>query len=158
MNDTDTNVQFDANRAQRYAPLEVLKIGIVVQKDDPNELTTIEASWGETQTFRGTYVQVLDPNTGAVKHGSGIDEWMDTHARWEGMENGWYKTTPVDAYQATEAGVIITTLANGQEEGRKAVNVGDWIVRQNNGEVMCISEDKFPTLYNANNPTVTPRV
>lgn len=139
-------VQFESARAHRYDPHKVLKVARVVEKSD-DETSVIDADWGEEQTFVGTYVEILDPDSGQVKYGSGYQEWVNTNARWDGVENGWYKCTPVDAYQADSEGELVTVLASGVVETTKHVNVGDWLVRQRDGEVMCISAGKFPVLY-----------
>ena len=139
-------VSFDPSKALRYDPLKVLKTARIVEKL-AGEKSTIFAEWGEDQSFIGTYVEVLDPDTGEVKYGSAYQEWMNTNTPWEGVENGWFKSSPVDAHQADTSGELITVLADGTVETRNTVAVGDWLVRQQDGEIMRVAPEKFPTLY-----------
>jgi hypothetical protein len=154
LNDIETSLDFDESRAQRYAPLRVMKIARVIKKTNPCEVSVVDAEWGERMTFTGSYVEIIDPETGAVKYGSALDEWMNTHTPWTGVADAWYKSSPVDAYVSDEEGVIYTVLKCGHLETPKPhpVHVGDWLVRQKDGEIMCIIAAKFPTLYDADNP------
>lgn len=147
MNDTtSTTVTFDDTRAKTYSPNKVLKIARIVEVPDGQQ-SVIDAEWGSQQTFEGTYVEIIDPDTGKVKYGSGYQEWVNTNSPWDGIENGWYKSATVDAYQADTEGDLVTVLSSGVVETTKHVNVGDWLVKQRDGEVMCVSAEKFPTLY-----------
>lgn len=144
---TTHQIQFDETRALRYDPIKVIKFARIVMKQ-AEEVSVIDAEWGERQTFVGSYVEVYDPDTNAVKYGSGYEEWMNTNMLCNGIWNGWYKHTPVDAYQADTEGELVTVLKSGVVETKNHVYIGDWLVRQRDGEVMCLRAEKFPTLYN----------
>jgi hypothetical protein len=142
----ENTITFDSTQAKVYTPIMVPKYARIVEKKH-GEVSEIMAEWGSPQSFIGTYVEIIDPETGDVKYGSGYDEWVNTNTRWPGIDDCWYKSSPVSAHVSKNAGVLVTVLANGHEETRKAVQPGDWLVRQQDGEIMCIGAAKFPTLY-----------
>lgn len=64
--------------------------------------------------------------------------------------------TFVGTYVSDEAGSLVTTLADGTVETTNTVTVGDYIVRQKNGEVQRITAAKFPTLYDVSSVSPIP--
>ena len=143
---TNATVSFDDTRAKTYSPNKVLKYARIIEVPD-GQKTVFDAEWGSKQTMEGTYVEIFDPETGKLKYGSGYQEWMNTNVPADDVKDGWYKSTTVEAYQADAEGDLVTVLSSGVVETTKHVNVGDWLVKQRDGEVMCVSAKKFPTLY-----------
>jgi hypothetical protein len=143
---TSNNITFNERLAKTYRPKRVVKHARIIRRP-PSQETVIDAEWGEKQRFIGTYVEVYDPHGGYVKYGSAYDEWIATNTRASEVEDGWYKSSPVRAYPSPAAGWLITTLADGTEETRKWVNTGDWLVRQQFGELMCLDAASFSELY-----------
>lgn len=141
-----TQVAFDEALAKTYQPIRVVKQAVLVPVPDGIE-TTIFAEWGEEQKFVGAWYAIYS-NEGKVKYGSGKKEFDETHGIADETENGYFKNTPIEAYQyhGPEARVV-TVLGSGVVETENTVTDGAWMVRWPHGEVGVIKEPKFPTLY-----------
>ncbi len=138
--------------AKEYRPTKLVKHAVFEERP-ANEETVIEPEWGGEQRFKGTWVRVVDPETGKTKYGSALDEWMENNEKVPGTDNGWVKVTPVTAYQHKgEPRVVETRLKDGTHETNKVANAGDWIVRQPNGEVQVVDDAEFKSRYEADSP------
>lgn len=56
-----------------------------------------------------------------------------------GIENGWYYSKPIDAYQSDIEGELLMHGGIVAEH----VNIGDWIFRFGNGIVACTTAEAF---------------
>jgi hypothetical protein len=146
MSGTMTKVEFDETQAQSYSPHRVVKQAVLVPVPDGVE-TIINAEWGEQQKFAGPWYAIY--SNGHVSYGSGKTEFDETHGIAEEVENGYFKNTPIDAYQyrGTSARVV-TELSSGVVETENTVNDGDWLCRWPHGEVGVMNDAKFRKLYN----------
>lgn len=135
-------IQFDATRARRYSPVKELEIVRIVEKP-ANEVTIIELKVIGPQTFVGTFVEVLNPETGALKGAYNYDDFVQTHTPWEGVKNGWYWSDPIDAYQSD----IEADLIGAPKGSAQHVYIGDWIYRDRTGKVGCVSPEHFTPFY-----------
>lgn len=135
-------MQFDESRAMRYWPIERLMLVQFVEKPD-EAVTVIEDRVFGPETFYGTYVIVRDALTNEVVGTFGHREFLKRHTQAEGIENGWYYSDPVDAYQADSEGELLIVRVGGTQH----VNVGDWILRHYDYTVRCVSDEDFTQLY-----------
>jgi hypothetical protein len=109
----------------------------------------VVAEWGAPMTMAGPFYIIQDYASGAVRYCSARAEWEAMH---EELAPGvWLKTATVDAYQLDGPAVVSTVLASGHLEvystaGHPA-EAGDWIVRQQGGEIQVISQETFPGIY-----------
>ena len=145
MSTTVTQVAFDSAQAKTYTPHRVVKQAVLVPV--PNEVeTTINAEWGSPQSFVGPWYAIYA--NGCIIYGSGKTEFEETHSVADEVENGYFKSTPIDAYVHTgDDAVVVTTLASGVQETVNAVTNGNWIVRWPHGEVGVMNDAKFRQLY-----------
>ena len=78
-----------------------------------------------------------------------MTEFDETHSTDAGTENGYYKSTPIEAYVYDGLGAVVqTVLSNGVIETEAPVKPGDWVVRWPHGEVGVMDDAKFRKLYN----------
>lgn len=85
-------IEFDVTHAMRYSPIRKLEIVRIVEKLTEDE-TAIENNLVGPETFVGTYVEVLDPETNDVIYGYGYDRFVETHTHGRAsIMNG---TTPL---------------------------------------------------------------
>lgn len=145
MNVAMTTVEFDGTLAQSYLPHRVVKQAVLVPVPEGVE-TVIDAEWGELQKFVGPWYAIY--KDGNVAYGSGKTEFDETHDTATEVENGYFKSTPIDAYQYQgESARVVTTLSSGVIETENTVNDGDWLARWPHGEVGVIKDEKFRRLY-----------
>lgn len=135
-------MQFDESRAMRYRPIERLMLIQIVEKPD-EAVTVIEGKLFGPETFYGTYVIVRHAMTNEVVATFGYSEFLRLHTQAEGIENGWYYSDPVDAYQADVEGELFIVRVGGTQH----VNAGDWILRHTDHTVRCVSDEDFTQLY-----------
>lgn len=134
--------QFDEDRASEYMPRrDLIKTAILLRQADPDALVTIQAPFGP-EVMKGDFYVVASPD-GA--YGAARAEFEASHI--EIAPQRWIKQARVLAYQATEACLVETLLADGTLEGTVAARSGDWIVRQATGEVMVIEPERFAERY-----------
>ncbi len=142
------NVTFNTDLARAYLPHRVVKQAILVPVPDGIE-STITVDWGsgpEPQQFVGAWYGIY--GDGAITYGSGRREFEETHDRAEEVENGWYKSTPIEAYQyAGPDARVVTVLSSGVIETENTATSGDWLVRWPHGEVGVMPDEKFRRLY-----------
>lgn len=144
-------IQFDESRAMRYSPIKRLEIVRVVEKPD-DQMTVIETKSGRHLAF-GTYVEIFNPETSAIDSICGYDYFIETHTPWEGVENGWYYSDPIDAYQADAEG----ELAASSKGGTQHVNIGDWIVRDESGGIWRVNPERFTPGYDLDSARPIPQ-
>ena len=106
-----TQVAFDEALAKTYQPIRVVKQAVLVPVPDGIE-TTIFAEWGEEQKFVGAWYAIYS-NEGKVKYGSGKTEFDETHGIADETENGYFKNTPIEAYQYHGPDARVVTVAVG---------------------------------------------
>jgi hypothetical protein len=142
MSEGPPTIQFDKTRAMRYFPKQRLMLARIVEK--PAEaVTVVEDKLFGPETFYGSYVIAHEPATNTEIGTFGYREFMRLHTPVEGVENGWYYSDPVDAYQAdTEVELLVARV-----RGTQHVHVGDWILRHSDYTVRCISDEDFTSLY-----------
>lgn len=146
MNVAVDQVTFDETLAKQYQPIRVVKQAVLVPVPDGVE-TTINAEWGEEQKFVGPWYAIYGGD-GKVKYGSGKTEFDETHGVAEEAENGYFKNTPIEAYQYHGPDArVVTVLASGVVETENTVADGAWMVRWPHGEVGVIKDEKFRKLY-----------
>jgi hypothetical protein len=145
-------IEFDVTRAMRYNPIRKLEIIRIVEKP-AHEETVIENGLLGPKAFVGTYVEVLDPETNDVRYGYDYDHFMKTHTPWEGVENGWYDSAPMDAYQTDTDGELFTGRGNETQH----VYVSDWIYRDRDGAVGRIGAQYFPQFYDLDSARPIPQ-
>lgn len=139
----------------RYSPVRILEIVRIVERPAGEETVIIVKSAGREirETFVGAYVEVLDQETNKVQYAYDYDQLMKTHALWEGVENGWYHSEPVDAYQVDTEGELFA----GREGGTQHVNISDWIYRTSDGKVKCLKNWIFELAYDLDSVRPVPR-
>lgn len=138
-------VEFNETQATSYLPHRVVKQAVLVPVPDGIE-TTITAEWGEPQRFIGAWYAIY--KDGDVTYGSGKTEFEETHGIADEVENGFYKNTPIEAYQYVGPDArVITTLSSGVIETENTASDSDWLVRWPHGEVGVIGDEKFRRLY-----------
>lgn len=143
--------RFDEARAQRFFPREgVEKIAVLVRTTDPNAETEIDTAFGR-QRLRGEFYAVADDD---ASYGAARSEFEATH-RSVGP-NRWVKSEPVLAYRAEEPCVVETVISD-HLEGTVQARPGDWIVRQQTGELMVIDDDEFSERYVGEGSDAAPR-
>ncbi len=140
-----TTVEFDRGLAKSYLPNRVVKQAVLVPTPEGVQ-TTIEASWGEDQSFVGPWYAIYVD--GKVTYGSGKPEFEETHGATDEVQNGYFKQTPIEAYRYEgPAARVVTTLSSGVVETENTVESGDWLVRWPHGEVGVMKDVKFRKLY-----------
>jgi hypothetical protein len=135
-------IEFDETRAMRYSPKKELLLVRIIEKP-ADEVTVIEIEPSIRETIVGTYVETLNPETNDLKCAFNYDEFLNTHTPWEGVENGWYWSDPVDAYQADAEGELLIEIKGKTQH----VNVDDWLYRMQDGRVRCLKDWQFELLY-----------
>lgn len=145
--------EFDETKSNTYLPHYVVKQAVLVPVPEGIE-TVINAEWGAEQRFIGPWYAIyVDGN---VVYGSGQTEFDETHSVDEDTQNGYYKSTPIEAYVYDGLGAVVQTiLSSGVVETEVPVNPGDWVVRWPGGEVGVMSDEKFRKLYRADRPLKT---
>jgi hypothetical protein len=132
---------FDETAARRFEPRgDHEKTAVLVDIADDDALTVIRAPFGE-QTMRGPFYAVAD---GEGSYGASRKEFERNHERTSSTT--WRKSTPVLAYRAEEACCVHTHVGDVHETTVIA-RPGDWIVRQDSGEVMVVTPDAFEDRY-----------
>lgn len=146
MSDSLPQVTFDETLAKEYQPIRVVKQAVLVPVPEGVK-TTIFAEWGEEQNFVGPWYAIYN-DEGQVKYGSGKQEFDETHGVADETENGYFKNTPIRAYQYRGPDArVVTILGSGVVETENTVTDGAWMAQWPHGEVGVIKEPKFPTLY-----------
>jgi hypothetical protein len=141
MSEFPPTIQFDATRAMRYSPIKNLEFIRIVEKP-AHEETVITTKFTGPETFVGSYVEVLDPETDDILYGYSYDRFLETHTPGEGFEDGLHSSDSTDAYQADVEGELLT----GRVSGTQHVNVGDWIFRNRDG-IWCASAEDFSLFF-----------
>lgn len=139
------NVKFDETQAKSYLPHRVVKQAVLVPVPDGVE-TVINAEWGEEQMFVGPWYAIyVDGN---VTYGSAKTEFEETHGVDKGTQNGYFKNTPIEAYQYHGPDArVVTVLSSGVVETENMVTDGDWLCKWPHGEVGVMGDTKFRKLY-----------
>lgn len=145
-------MRFDESRAMRYWPNEILMLVQIVEKP-ADAVTVIESKLFGPETFYGTYVTVRDGMRNEVIGTFGYAEFLKQHTQAEGIQNGWYYSDPVDAYQADVEGELLIVRVGGTQH----VNVGDWILRHRDYTVRCVSDEDFAGLYDLDSARPIPQ-
>ncbi len=128
-----TLVEFDQSQAQTYNALYVVKQAVLVPVPDGIE-TVINAEWGEEQKFVGAWYGIYVD--GAIVYGSAKKEFDDSHGKTDEVENGYFKDTPISAYQYRgPTARVQTVLADGTVETENTISHGDWLAKWQAGEV-----------------------
>ncbi|OYX37031.1 hypothetical protein B7Z00_03970 [Candidatus Saccharibacteria bacterium 32-50-10] len=145
--------KFDETKVQTYLPHRVVKQAVLVPVPEGIE-TVINAEWGAEQRFVGPWYAIyVDGN---VVYGSGQTEFDETHSADADTQNGYYKSTPIEAYIYDGLGAVVqTVLSSGVVETEVPVSRGDWVVRWPHGELGVMSDEKFRKLYRADRPLNT---
>lgn len=145
MNSATSTVSFDESLAQSYLPLRVVKQAVLVPVPDGVE-TVINAEWGELQKFIGPWYAIYV--NGNVTYGSAKQEFDETHGTTDEVENGYFKNTPMSAYQYHGPDARVTTvLADGTVETENTITDGDWLAKWPHGEVGVLKDDNFRKRY-----------
>ena len=145
---TQTLVEFDQSQAQTYNALYVVKQAVLVPVPDGIE-TVINAEWGEEQKFVGAWYGIYVD--GAIVYGSAKKEFDDSHGKTDELENGYFKDTPISAYQYHgPTARVQTVLADGTVETGNTISDGDWLVKWPAGEVGVLKDDNFRKRYQVN--------
>lgn len=140
-----TLVEFDQSQAQTYNALYVVKQAVLVPVPDGIE-TVINAEWGEEQKFVGAWYGIYVD--GAIVYGSAKKEFDDSHGKTDEVENGYFKDTPISAYQYHgPTARVQTVLADGTVETENTISDGDWIAKWPAGEVGVLKDDNFRNRY-----------
>ncbi|OYW84199.1 hypothetical protein B7Z17_04470 [Candidatus Saccharibacteria bacterium 32-49-10] len=145
MNSATLTVSFDESLAQSYLPHRVVKQAVLVPVPDGVE-TIINAEWGELQKFVGPWYAIYVD--GSVAYGSAKQEFDESHGTTDEVENGYFKNTPIDAYQYHGPDARVTTvLADGTIETENTISDGDWLAKWPHGEVGVLKDDNFRKRY-----------
>lgn len=139
---------FNDALAQTYDPVCARVRARIVTKPADEE-STILTEEGIEQTFTGTYVEELDPDTGLLRCGWMEDEWTATHTRL-GDGDLWFASAPVRAYPSPEEGWLVVRLTHvSPMKTPTYIYVGDYIVQMSDG-VTHLSAGDFPRQYKMN--------
>ena len=88
---------------------------------------------------------------GAIVYGSAKKEFDDSHGKTDELENGYFKDTPISAYQYHgPTARVQTVLADGTVETGNTISDGDWLVKWPAGEVGVLKDDNFRKRYQVN--------
>lgn len=132
---------FDDARAGRYRPRDdFVKTAVLVEPADADARTVITTRFGE-QSFTGAFYIVAE---GDGSYGSARCEFEASHTRVD--TNRWVKEAPVHAYQ-TDDECVVDTVVDDQRESSVTARPGDWLVRQQTGEVMVLRPAEFTERY-----------
>lgn len=132
---------FDDARAGRYRPRDgFVKTAILVEPADADAVTVIATSFGE-QRLTGAFYIVAE---GDGSYGSARHEFESSHTRVG--TNRWVKDARVDAYQ-TDDECVVDTVVDDRRESSVTAQPGDWIMRQQTGEVMVLRPTEFAERY-----------
>jgi hypothetical protein len=138
-------VEFDKTQAKTYLPKRVVKQAVLVPVPDGVE-TTINAEWGEEQKFVGPWYAIYV--NGVIIYGSAKKEFDDSHGKTDEAENGYFKNTPISAYQYHgPTARVQTVLADGTVETNNPISDGDWHVMWPAGEVGVLEDDNIRARY-----------
>lgn len=141
MSEVFPTIQFDETRAMRYNYFKRLEIVRIVEAPADEE-ASIDSKYFGRMTFVGRHVLVVNQKTGRIEFGYDYDDFMRTHTRWEGIENGWYISTTVDAYQTDAEGDLLTERENVSQH----IKAGDWIFRRYDG-IWATRTENFSLLF-----------
>ena len=145
--------KFDETKVSTYLPHRVVKQAVLVPVPEGIE-TVINAEWGAEQRFIGPWYAIYFD--GIVVYGSGQTEFDETHSVDVDTQNGYYKSTPIEAYVYDGLGAVVqTVLSSSVVETEVPVSRGDWVVRWPHGEVGVMSDEKFRKLYRVDSPLKT---
>lgn len=132
---------FEDARAGRYRPREgFVKTAVLVEPPDADARTVIATRFGE-QSFTGAFYIVAD---GDGSYGSARRQFEASHTAVG--SNRWVKDAPVHAYQ-TDDECVVDTVVDDRRESSVTARPGDWIVRQQTGEVMVLRSAEFTERY-----------
>lgn len=138
--------EFDTEKAERYRPNPSFeKTAILLEVADPDDITTITASFGD-QILRGSFYVVAD---GTSSYGALRAEFESTHVRL--APNRWRKRGTLLAYRASDECIVETHVQDTHEATVRA-EPGDWIAQQEGGEVMVITPHQFASRYEPDDP------
>ena len=132
---------FDETRAAPYRPRNGFeKTAVLVEVTDPDARTLINTPFGE-QRLTGPFYVVAE---GDGSYGAAVDEFERSHSAVGA--NRWVKSAPVLAYRSDDS-CVVETVVGDQLEATVTARPGDWIVRQQTGEVMVVRADEFAERY-----------
>lgn len=140
-----SQVSFDEPLAQSYLPHRVVKQAVLIPAPDGVE-SVINAEWGEIQRFIGPWYAIYI--NGNVTYGSARQEFEETHGTTNEVENGYFKNTPIRAYQYHGPEACVTTiLASGVIETENTISDTDWLAQWPHGEVGVLKDHNFRSRY-----------
>ena len=129
--------RFDEAAASAFRPLASFeKTAILAKLKDETATTTICTTFGD-QVLRGSFYLVAD---GEDSYGAAKAEFEHSHTKIG--PSSWVKHGRVLAYQVDEPQVI-ETMIDAHVESIVEASRGDWIVRQDTGEVIVLTRDAF---------------
>lgn len=132
--------QFDHERARRFRPDDsFVKTAVLVEPADDDALT-LRTPFGD-ETVRGAFYAVAE---GDGSYAATRERFEQTHRRVG--PNQWVKDSEILAYQADGRCRVVTEI-DGEIEAEVVANAGDWIVRQEAGEMMVVTPADFQTRY-----------
>jgi hypothetical protein len=139
----DTPVhEFNEEHAKEFEPRSsYVKTAILVELANPDATVTIRAPFG-AEVMKGAFYIVASPQG---SYGAARAEFEDTHVEVEPCR--WVKRARVQAYQTAKPCRVETWLADGTHEGTVDAKPGDWIVKQDGGEVMVLTDNDFAARY-----------
>ena len=132
---------FEESRAERFVSVGAFeKTAILLQPVDDEAETCIRAPFGE-QNLKGAFYLVAE---GGGSYGASREEFERSHERLGPAT--WRKRESVMAYRTEEPCRVETRVGN-HREATVTARPGDWIVRQQTGEVMAITPEAFAERY-----------
>jgi len=132
---------FDANSAVAYGSRDTFErtaiLALVIGEETETPITT---SFGH-QVMRGAFYLVAD---GEGSYGAARAEFEHGHRRTG--PTTWVKQAQVLAYR-TPIPATIETRVNDHVESVVEATAGDWIIRQETGELMVLRPEAFDERY-----------
>lgn len=163
---TATEIKFDVTKAMRYMPrqpdmetMQGVKRAHFVNV--PSEVETIiMVSWNldgnyEPQKLKGPWYVITELNGTPNFYGTPKKNFEETHFAVDGVENGFSKGTPIEAYQHEGPDALVATIMDdGTTEREPAIiKDGDWFVRWPHGETGIRPNDgELDKLYDLGSP------
>lgn len=95
------------------------------------------------QQFNGPHVRVTDANG---DYGVDLNVFFETHRPVPDLEDHYIKDARVRAYRTIESSTLITRV-NGTVEMVSAVQAGDFVVQNPDGEEYPMSAEEFASRY-----------
>jgi hypothetical protein len=132
---------FDTARATRFRPRQGFeKTAVLVDLADPQATTVLTTPFGE-QRMTGAFYVVAE---GDASYGAARQEFEESHSAVGA--NRWVKSSVVTAYRSDVACAVDTVVGDRLETTVHA-RPGDWIVRQDTGELMVLGPSEFAERY-----------